>query len=447
MYITSAGLKRYVERKPADEEKIAEVEHNSIMTLFTELQKREVTGNAAMERVGTFLHYIKQLEHKVKDDAVVQKQPLEEIFYRCLDRNLRAGTNQQTIHEVFGGSRAPAKIPLLLKKWPAEVRHGAHTLLTSIRGAVDFGPKTAGELEIEDTDTFHEVMKERDNEERRNNPQPAKKKTASNVPSSAPYGVALGKSTSLESLRGLFEKAWPGADPSAANPEEGPTSWYISRKLDGVRCIVRMDVDVSAGIKSPLHFVDVETLSRSERSFTSLDVLKEDLKALLCDCPSIVTLVEKEYKRKIASSASPLQTISIYFDGELCALRPQINDAVNSNDFTEDFSEIVGIVRRKSYTVPNPAYFPFDVLTETEFREWRSHGENSEDHEPFYVRRRRVQDVVKHCQDKGSVIVRELEQKHVTTYDQVVALAERAAEKKWEGLILRKGNLYEGKRR
>ena len=248
-----------------------------------------------------------------------------------------------------------------------------------------------------------------------------------------PWAVALGISCEVHELEKLM---------STATPEESQKSWYLSRKLDGVRCIVQVTFNVLGGVKTPLKVEQIDTVSRTGRPFYSLDVLRKELVTLLSESPSIVMLLEKEYEQRIQSTSSRPTTLRIYLDGEVCSLTPEQGC---QGGFKEDFTGIVGVIRRHSYTVPKPAYFPFDVLNEAEFRNWQ-HGSRRDQSQPFYLRKKRVDSLVDYCQAKGSVIVRRLDQLQVQNFKQVEDAIEEAAQKGWEGLIFRKGDKYVGKR-
>jgi DNA ligase-1 len=121
----------------------------------------------------------------------------------------------------------------------------------------------------------------------------------------------------------------------------------------------------------------------------------------------------------------------------------------------EDFAEVVSRVRRKDYTIQRPAMFLLDVLPWSVFLA----GMNKDTRgaaTTYKVFAERVKD----CQalvEQVAIAVREigtqpvlrhLQQTEVTSIEQVEKMIEEAAEKGWEGLILRRGDQpYEGRRR
>ena len=162
-------------------------------------------------------------------------------------------------------------------------------------------------------------------------------------------------------------------------------------------------------------------------------------------CHSLVSLLEEEHARIARATGEAPSTVRLYLDGELCALAPSKE---GDEGYVEDFKGIAGQVQRKDYTVSNPAFFPFDILTQHEFEQWKIKwaGSDPDPRQPFYLRKRRVDGLADHCQQAGSIVVRKLDQKLVTHVHEVEEAAREAAEKGWEGFIVRLGKEYEGKR-
>lgn len=247
-----------------------------------------------------------------------------------------------------------------------------------------------------------------------------------------PFGVALGHNLSPNELTELF-----------AGQHADQHTWLVSRKLDGVRCILQVDVAMPRGGADEMEIVAVETLSRSGRPFTTLDVLKEDVHVHL---PTYKLL--KAFANRVASDSqthhAKARPLRIFIDGEVCMLKPI--EGTREAEYVEDFRGIVGPIKRKDYTIQNPAFFPFDFLTNGEFYHWKSQrGEAT--NEPFLTRLERVEGFVSHCIKRGSQVIRHLEQSEVHSLADLRAWIEHAAAHDWEGLILRDGQaLYEGKR-
>ena len=164
--------------------------------------------------------------------------------------------------------------------------------------------------------------------------------------------------------------------------------WYVSRKLDGVRCLAIID---DKG--------DVNFYSRAGKEFTTLDSLKPSLQRL-----GLTNMV---------------------FDGEVCMVDENGN---------EDFQGIIKQIKRKDHTITNPFYHIFDLLTIKEFNDKESTTTLSE----------RQSNLRAYVLD-GDEFISHLVQ---TLGDDLVMerMMELSKEGGWEGLMLRKDTTYKGKR-
>lgn len=163
--------------------------------------------------------------------------------------------------------------------------------------------------------------------------------------------------------------------------------WFVSRKLDGVRCLTVIDEN-----GEPKFF------SRQGKEFLTLDNLKTDIKAL-------------GLKNTV-------------LDGEVCI--------VDENG-DEDFAGIIKEIKRKDHVIKTPFYWMFDMLTMEEFSSKKSKS-------VFAERIANLQRI-----SKESKFIGVLDQ--WICNDQV--FSEMMAESKaggWEGLMLRKNETYKGKR-
>jgi DNA ligase-1 len=163
--------------------------------------------------------------------------------------------------------------------------------------------------------------------------------------------------------------------------------WFVSRKLDGVRCLTVIDAN-----GEPKFF------SRQGKEFLTLDNLKTDIKAL-------------GLKNTV-------------LDGEVCI--------VDENG-DEDFASIIKEIKRKDHTIATPFYWMFDMLDMQDF--------NSKTSEVTFGQR--IADL--NALFNTSKLIGVLEQK--IGNDQV--FSEMMTESKaggWEGLMLRKDSTYKGKR-
>ena len=164
--------------------------------------------------------------------------------------------------------------------------------------------------------------------------------------------------------------------------------WFVSRKLDGVRCLTVIDEN-----GEPKFF------SRQGKEFLTLDNLKTDIKAL-------------GLKNTV-------------LDGEVCIV---------DDNGDEDFAGIIKEIKRKDHVIKTPFYWMFDMLTMEEFSSKKSKS-------VFAERIANLQRISK----MPSYFIGVLDQ--WIGSDKV--FSEMMAESKaggWEGLMLRKNETYKGKR-
>lgn len=164
--------------------------------------------------------------------------------------------------------------------------------------------------------------------------------------------------------------------------------WLASRKLDGLRCIAIID-----------EFGDITLRSREGNEFMTLDLVKEEL--------------------------SKLNLTSTVFDGEICIV---------DEDGNENFSAIQKEWNKKDYTIPNPRYKIFDMLTLEEFTAKKGKVKLSERLVNLSVI------------PENNTILSVVEQILVRDEEHLKELREKAQELGWEGIMIRKDVPYEGKR-
>lgn len=167
-------------------------------------------------------------------------------------------------------------------------------------------------------------------------------------------------------------------------------SWFLSRKLDGVRCLAFFD-----------EVGEVTFTSRSGKPFETLGNLKEELEDL-----------------NIHNSI---------MDGEICMMD------VNGN---EDFQSIIKEIKRKDHTIENPMYKIFDFISLDDFENKISDNILSE-----------RQDILGLVLDQRDGTYYEMLEQHlITGVDMVEEKMNLAIKAGWEGLMLRKDDVYRGKR-
>jgi len=166
--------------------------------------------------------------------------------------------------------------------------------------------------------------------------------------------------------------------------------WYVSRKLDGCRCICIIDEN-----GEPKYF------SRAGNEFLTLKNLDAE----------IISLGLK----------------NMVIDGEICMMDENGN---------ENFQGIIKEIKRKDHTIENPFFYMFDLLTLEEFI-------NKEGTLDFSVRDVQLDNLFFEREFKN---IGYLEQKTLLDERMLTHYIGLAKENGWEGLMLRKDAPYQGKR-
>jgi len=176
-------------------------------------------------------------------------------------------------------------------------------------------------------------------------------------------------------------------------------SWYSSRKLDGVRVI-------SIIKDNEIHFY-----SRKGKEFLTLAKVKE----AILKCKQLM---------KIAN-----QVDGIVLDGEMCI--------VDKNG-DENFTAMIKLIRRKDFTVDNPKYKIFDIIKYSDF--------NGDTTSRTLSKRIKILEEYKLRKEFDGKILDPVKFTLIKDMSHFTNLQEEAAEGGWEGLIIRKDVIYEGKR-
>ena len=210
--------------------------------------------------------------------------------------------------------------------------------------------------------------------------------------------IRVGASTINKAVPGLI----PTFKVALAQNYEGKCDWsdewYVSRKLDGVRCIARVDNEGNCSL-----------FSRTGKEFTTLNKVKEAIEAT--------------------------GIISTTFDGEICLV---------DEDGNEDFQGVMKQLRRKDHQIKTPAYMVFDMLRNDEF-------DNSKGTEPLKTRLLKCRSWIRKNLDNPMIeskndILRFTDQTLITGEDHFEYWRNIECKDNWEGLMLRKNCGYEGKR-
>jgi len=177
-------------------------------------------------------------------------------------------------------------------------------------------------------------------------------------------------------------------DEKIATKVKWSDGYFVSRKLDGVRCITIIDVDG-----------EIKFFSRAGNEFLTLDALK----------PSI----------------QKLRLTNMVIDGEVCM--------VNANG-DEDFRGIIKEIKRKDHTIKNPFYFMFDLLTLEDFSRKESTSILGD-------RLTKLKGMAEYGDKFISVLPQYIANDSV--FEDLMAQSKEGG---WEGLMIRKNSTYQGKR-
>lgn len=168
--------------------------------------------------------------------------------------------------------------------------------------------------------------------------------------------------------------------------------WYVSRKIDGARCIGIVDDNG-----------DTTFYSRTGKIFDTLDIVRGGIKAL--------------------------NVTNVVFDGELCLVDENGN---------EDFQGVMKELRKKDHTIPNPSFKIFDMITHDEF-----YSKKGKSNRPYSIRYANLCAVM---QPNECACLTVLEQEVIRDDDHFNEWIAKSNKNKWEGLMLRADEPYKGKR-
>jgi DNA ligase-1 len=169
-------------------------------------------------------------------------------------------------------------------------------------------------------------------------------------------------------------------------------SWFVSRKLDGLRLIAVVDENGNS-----IFF------SRTGKVFDTLDIVSGGIKAL--------------------------GITNVVFDGELCL----VDD--NGN---EDFQGIMKEIRKKDHTIPNPSYKIFDMISHDEF-----YSKKGLKHRVYEHRYNNLREVMR---GNTCVCLSVLAQEQIKDDDHFQEWVKKASDYGWEGVMVRANEPYKGKR-
>ena len=167
--------------------------------------------------------------------------------------------------------------------------------------------------------------------------------------------------------------------------------WYLSRKLDGVRCICVVDDNSNATF-----------FSRAGKEFKTLSKVGETIK-----------------KSGVKN---------IIFDGEVCILDKKGD---------EDFQSIIKEIKKKDHSINFPRFIAFDTLTLEEF-------ESGVSERTLEARQFELDAMID--QQLFGYYLTMAQQTLINSFEEIEERLIVANEKGWEGLMIRKNTTYKGKR-
>ena len=171
--------------------------------------------------------------------------------------------------------------------------------------------------------------------------------------------------------------------------EDDEIAWYVSRKLDGIRCLAIRQEDGT-----------IELRSRTGILFTTLRTLIKSLEGMPC---------------------------GVVLDGEL---------ALRRADGSDDFQGIMKEIHKKDHDIVDVVYHVFDVLPLAAFVAMRCPT-------PFRERLDRLYTIVENLNTERVVMVMQKRCRNEQTFKN---LQDAAGHMDWEGLIARADVPYVGKR-
>lgn len=166
--------------------------------------------------------------------------------------------------------------------------------------------------------------------------------------------------------------------------------WYVSRKLDGCRCIIIVDEDG-----------DVESYSRQGKRFDTLGMIEQEIKSI--------------------------GLTNVVFDGEICMV---------DDNGVESFQGVMKEIRKKNHTMENAMFKIFDCLSLTEFT--LGYGDT-------HLQSRLIH-LLAFLDSEDTPHISVLRQELVMDEEHFQEWVTKSSEEGWEGVMLRKNIGYEGKR-
>ncbi|CAJ0832881.1 4448_t:CDS:2 [Entrophospora sp. SA101] len=184
-------------------------------------------------------------------------------------------------------------------------------------------------------------------------------------------------------------------------------TWYASRKMDGVRCIIKISPNAES----------IVLYSRTGKIFHSLKAFEKKF--------------ERLYRKNIDAFSSDTWSNGIVMDGEVCLLKNQ-----DDGSYKETFAESIQIKKGDGFQLNKPRFFLFDCLTLKEF-------EDKKGDRCFGERYKFMKKLFKSFKSVNIILIDQIEIKSKETLKEYI---DKGFNEEWEGIIIRKDTGYEGKR-
>ncbi|KAF8980296.1 hypothetical protein BGZ46_004402 [Entomortierella lignicola] len=429
--------------------------YKNLSSLLNALSTRAISGHTALDAILIFMdrfcsesgNALKGTDGSKYQNAVQQlfDSPRSKLLLKILDKNLKTGCNLALIRDTY-----PTLIP------------GFH---------VSLGQSLSGLEEARKLFKDHNLA----------------------IANDENAGDILATSTRTKKKKQTKSKS-----------KESEEGWFASRKLDGVRCLIRVD----------RHTGGIETLSRNGRSFESLTAIQEALRQVISSHSGVQKSDDLHnphswdvfFKRALGytnpkEKMPPGETLPdvLYLDGEVCIFMKEPTPELENDDIKSEGLITIGesegglgkenFLRSVSYakrglseieqnlvdenkhheeTVDKdkietglteaeitPVYCVFDCLTDVEFN-------SRTGSRPFSARIQGIANALSSSpssttpsQGTGasdvstnlkSAAIKVLKQTKIENVAQLEKMIAKSANRGWEGIMLRKDIGYEGKR-
>ncbi|KAI9306679.1 hypothetical protein BJ944DRAFT_263162 [Cunninghamella echinulata] len=392
LFVTSKNVLSYMERQLEDAITNNNNNNNnnsikyisSLEDLLDALSSRQIVGNSALDTISHFYqrYCITDLQQK--------------IFWKIIDRNLKMGVSTKTIHMILSEKNIKLNDTDQNKS-----------------------------ININNTNNSNNDNNNTNRNKKKSNDNNNKTQSKCSVSNQQPYDrrfmkVALAATMHSKDEVKIFTAI--KQQQKLQSVKKNDSLFYVSRKLDGVRCITLIQ---------PQHDPPILFCSRTGRTFESLKKVEIAIQQ---------QLTKHDYWNKSSRS--------IVLDGEICVYPPNKNEdnLLIQNNFAyennnqdnkkEDFLETVSQIRRANSDMDNPVYQVFDLIDMENFCQGKGGP-------LFSKRQKKLRELFG---TNTSDYFKILEQLPLTSKDQLLEMKQKVAKYNWEGLIIRKNVPYEGRR-